>query len=171
MTKKNADSIAKSQLLSIQSKLGLNDLFGGKMVKCTFRIPFNFREAVKQECKANGVSTCKIRQELDALWLINSRSKKLALGNTMSKLVDAKVNIGEMNFTQNVQSRPRRLMRNVEPTTMTVDGLPTCQVGVGGCKNEAVGKGVYLANGKEYLLCMMHFIEYAKCPKGWRLLR
>jgi len=61
MTKKHADSIAKSQLLSIESKLGLNDLFGGKMVKYTFRIPFNLREAVKQECKANRVRKGEVR--------------------------------------------------------------------------------------------------------------
>jgi hypothetical protein len=169
MTKKHADNTAKSQLLSIESNLGLDDLFGGKMVKCTFRIPFNLREAVKQECKANGVSTCKIRAELDALWVVNSRSKKLAFGNTMSKLIDAKVSIGEMNFTQNVQSRPRRLMRNVEPTTMIVDSLRTCQVK--GCCNEAVGKGVYLATGREHRLCKLHYTVYARSPKEWRLLR
>jgi hypothetical protein len=42
--------------------------------------------------------------------------------------------------------------------------------GVAGCREDAVGRGVWLAKGVEYDLCRVHFLE-AKCnPKLWRVL-
>ena len=71
----------------------------------------NLRTAFNEECRINGESACKVRQKLDASYVVSSRMKRHALGNTMSKLVDVPFVIKKMEFNQYVQSRPRRLVR------------------------------------------------------------
>jgi hypothetical protein len=161
------DSTVKRQLFSIERELGLEGLLEGKLVKQTVRIPFNLKEAFKRECRANGTSTCKIAIELQTVWLIKERMQKTALGCTMSKMIDANFNIGEVNFTQSVQSRVRRYNHNVEPTTFTADGLPTCQIGE--CHNEAVDMGIFLPTGKKYRICKFHSENCLANPKMWRI--
>jgi hypothetical protein len=151
-------SIAKSQLLSIEKELGLEGLLEGKMVKQTIRMPFNLREAFKKENKANGTSTCKTSIELQMAWLLKSRMQKTAFGSTISKIIDANFTIESMNFTQNVQSRVRRNIRQNSGVDLSVDGLPQCTIGRD-CGNAAVDVLIYQPKGKppkEYPVCLMH---------------
>jgi hypothetical protein len=163
------DSIAKSLLPSIEKTLGLTDLFGGKIVHVSFDCPNNLRIAFNEACKFENRSSCKIQQEIMASHVIAVQTKKHALGNTMSRLVDANFTIENLNFGQYVQSRPRRLIRNVEPETLTSSGLLTCQIGNGTCLNQAIGKGVYLKTGKEYRLCKVHLESFVGNPRDWKV--
>lgn len=163
------DSIAKSHLLSIDSELDLKGLFEGNMANTSFRCPLNLRQAFKTETKQNGSSTCAILRVFMFDYVLASRIKKHALGNTMSHLVDANFTIENLNFEQYTQSRPRRLIRNVESEILTAGGLLTCEIGNGKCLNEAVGKGVYLRTGKEYRLCKVHLESFSDNPRDWKV--
>jgi len=160
------DSIAKNQLFSIEKELGLEGLLEGNTAKQTVRIPLRFREAFKQECKANGTSTCKVILELQAIWFLRSRIQKTALSSTMSKIVEANFSIGEVNFTQNVQSRVRRNVGNNEGVELTVDGLSTCEFR--GCQKVATDKAVYLKDKKERRVCKFHYANSClNNPTAW----
>jgi hypothetical protein len=72
----------------VEKILGLEGLFKGELVHFSFDWPFNLREAFVEESKANGTSACKEGQKLMASYVVTSRVKKHALGNTLAKLVD-----------------------------------------------------------------------------------
>ena len=55
-----------------------------------------------------------------ASYVVTSRMKRHALGNTMSKLVDVPFVIERMDFNQYVQSRPRRYLP--QSCEKTIDG-------------------------------------------------
>ena len=112
--------LLKACFPSIEKTLGLTDLFGGKIVHVSFDCPNNLRAAFNEACKFENRSSCKIQQEIMASHVIAVQTKKNALGNTMSRLVDANFTIENLNFGQYVQSRPRRLIRNVEPETLSI---------------------------------------------------
>lgn len=106
--------IANSMLFPIEQTLNVDSLFDGKLVHLSFDCPTNLREALNAETKANNTSTCKVLQYLASVYVVKSRIQRHALGNTFSKVLDGKFSIGEMNFTQYVQTRPRRLIRKIE---------------------------------------------------------
>jgi hypothetical protein len=154
-------SIAKSMLFSIEETLGLNSLFEGKMVHYSFDCPLNLREAFNTETKENGTSGCQEARRLMAQYVFSSMVKKHALGNTMSKIAESNFSIESMNFTQNVQSRPRRYLNNSVGAELTVDGSAECMIG--SCGKAAVEVGVYQ-------LCAFHTAAYAD-SSDWRLKR
>jgi len=119
--KKHADSIAGSMLREVASELGLEGLFGGKLVHLSFDCPLNLRKAFKQEIMENKSSQCKELQKFMLSYIVVSRLKKHALGNTLSKLLDMPVSIGELNLNQYVQSRPRRYVRGSVVREVDVD--------------------------------------------------
>ncbi len=75
-------------LSEIEEILSINCLFEGEMTHLSFDCPKNLRQAFKQECKANSVSVCKMLQNYQLTYIVVSRLKKHAYGNTLSKLVD-----------------------------------------------------------------------------------
>jgi hypothetical protein len=157
-------SSAKSELFSIEEMLGLNDLFGGKIVHIGFDCPENLRKALKQETHDNGSSYCKELQKYAVSYVVASRAKKYALGTTMSRFVDANFTIGEMNFTQYVQTKRRRkIKKTLEIDEETETTALVC--GYRGCKNEAVAKGVFQGK-REFFLCADHF-ALAKNNRDW----
>lgn len=95
----------------VEKMLGLDGLFDGKLTHLSFDCPNNLRSAFKTESKSNSVSVCKNLQKFMASYVVTSRVKKHALGNTLAKLVDVPFVIENLNFEQYVQSRPRRLLR------------------------------------------------------------
>lgn len=110
---------SKSMPFPIDSTLEDLDLFGGKMVHYSFDCPLNLRTAFNKEIIDNGDTGCQEQRRFMAIYVVNSMNKKHALGNTLSKLVDANFSIGEMNFTQNVQSKTRRLINNGETKVLS----------------------------------------------------
>ena len=95
----------------VEKMLGLDGLFDGYIVHLSFDCPKKLRTTFNYESKANGTSTCKNLQHLMASYVVVSKVKKNALGNTLAKLVDVPFVIKNLNFEQNVQSHPRRLLR------------------------------------------------------------
>ena len=109
----NPHSIAGSMLREVAEQLGLDGLFDGKIVHVSFDCPYNLREAFKHEIISNGTSQCKELQKFMLSYIVVSRLKKHALGNTLSKLVDVPFTIENLSLNQYVQSRPRRYVRDV----------------------------------------------------------
>lgn len=169
---KNQDSITKSSLFPIEETLGLTELYCGKVVHVNFDCPTNLRLAFKHECKDNGSSTCKELTKYMANYVATSRIKKNALGSTMSRFVDANFTIESMTFTQNVQSRPRRLISNSNPACVEmVEGKVFCEIG--DCGRPAVDFMIYQPNSAEPIekrVCGYHSSEYAK-SSAWRFKR
>ena len=146
---KNGDSIAGSMLREVAEQLGLDGLFDGKIVHVSFDCPLNLRKAFMREIKENGSSACKELQKFMASYVVVSRLKKHALGNTLSKLVDMPVVIENLSLNQYVQSRPRRHVRNV--------GFVKCEAR--GCGEPAEFR-FHHYNGRVYNLCGRHVEEY-----------
>jgi hypothetical protein len=160
------ETLQKSIPFSIEKELGVDGLFDGKMTHLSFDCPEKLRKELVKEVKSNGDSVCKILVRAGAYYLINSRIKKHALGDTLSKVIDNNF-IGEMNFTQNVQERPRRYMRHVVPVSMRGEQV-LCEIGGGSCLEVAVGKAEYLPRKKIYNLCKKHFDCYVNNSGDWR---
>jgi hypothetical protein len=162
-------SIAESMLKSIDSTLCLDSLFDGNIVHLSFDCPVNLRSAFNAETKHNGTSICKELTHFMAQYVFSSLVKKHALGNTISKIAETNFTIESMNFTQNVQSRPRRLLRSVE-----VEGAVASEVCmIGDCRRPAVDLMVYSRKGEESverMVCAFHSSEFAKC-KEWSFKR
>ena len=120
---KNSDShsIAGSMLREVAEQLGLDELFDGKIVHVSFDCPYNLREAFKHEIISNGTSQCKELQKFMLSYIVVSRLKKHALGNTLSKLVDVPFTIENLSLNQYVQSRPRRYVRRVRDESSDLD--------------------------------------------------
>jgi hypothetical protein len=163
---KNTIQYSKSlgMLSSIEKMLGLDTLFDGKMTHTSFDCPRNLRQAFNEECRGNGTSCCQELRRFQVLYVITSRLKKHAYGNTISQAIDANVSIGNLSFTQNVQSRPRRLLR--EPAKGNeVSEEPKCRVR--NCGRVAVTIALYVKTGKVYSLCRIHEFQYKKTPSAW----
>jgi hypothetical protein len=158
---------AKSSLSSLESELGLNGLFEGGHNHLNFDCPKPLVLAFKAATKANGTSVCKELQKYALSYVVSYSIEKTAYGSTLSKVLKPKLTIQNLNFEQYVQNRPRRLMRNVEPESVTVSGELTCQIS--GCCNASVGLGNYLPSQKEYRLCDKHLKEYSDAPREWRV--
>ena len=109
----NSHSIAGSMLHEVAEQLGLDGLFDGKIVHVSFDCPYNLREAFKHEIISNRTSQCKELQKFMLSYIVVSRLKKHALGNTLSKLVDVPFTIENLSLNQYVQSRPRRYVKGV----------------------------------------------------------
>jgi hypothetical protein len=135
------DSIGQCYPFSIEQKLGLTKLFEGTWVQENFKLPLNLRTAFNVETKLNGDSSCQEQRRFMFNYVAASRIERLSLGDTLSKIVSPKFSIGQMNFTQNVQSRPRRYVSNNPDAELTVDGSHQCQFG--DCENVAVETWVY----------------------------
>ncbi|MCS7114915.1 MAG: hypothetical protein RMJ15_06800 [Nitrososphaerota archaeon] len=90
-----------------------SELFGGKIVHLSFDCPEKLRNAFNQAVKAKGESACKILQKYMALHVLKATLEKHAYGNTLSRVVDVPLCVGEVRFEQYVQSRPRRFGGNV----------------------------------------------------------
>lgn len=162
------DSIGNSRLSSIEQELGLTGLFDGIVYHLSFDCPKPLALALKKATHDNGTSICKELQAFALSYVVKDHIEKSAFGNTLSKVLDPHLTIENLNFEQYVQSRPRRLVRHVEPQVVTVD----CEVKCGfvDCREAAVGKGVFLQNGKEYPLCSVHLLEAQGKPRDWRVL-
>jgi hypothetical protein len=167
-TEKHQHSIEKSMLSPIEQELGVNDLFGGEIKHLSFDIPKNLITALNSECKLNGESVCKVLVKSASLYVVTSRIKKHALGDTLSKLLDSTFTIGEMNFTQNCQTRPRRLIRrNVQVSLVSPENetVQFCEVSKGNCKNPAIDILIYQPKDKdplEFRVCLLHSVAYSK---------
>ena len=176
-TKPNYEySIAKSMLFPIEQTLELEGLFKGEMTHLSFDCPTNLRNALVTEAKQNGTSVCKILTQYGANYVLTSRIKKHALGDTINRLSDMKISIGEVNFEQNVQSRPRRFVSR-NPEAVVVDAeLDNCCM-IGSCSNEAKEVMIYQPKGKEakeYQVCTLHFHDLLTTDrdgKFWRAKR
>lgn len=174
------DSKAKSYLSSIEQELGIEGLLEGDEVKSCFKTYKKLRDDFKKECKANGTSVCEELNHLEASYIIQSRMKKLSLSNTMSKLVDTRFSVGSINFTQQIQSRPRRYIQKpeivIEPEP-EVSTVSLCGICIGGkpCGKPAIAKGTYRSYKgkeeyvtKEFLVCQFHYQSYVKSnSKDW----
>jgi len=156
-------SITKSYLFSIEQTLGLDSLFNDNIAHVNFDCPTNLREAFKTECRTNGTSTCKELTKYMANYVCTSRIKKTALSPTINRLMDANFTIESMNFTQNVQNRPRRLV-NRNPDAVVNDDELDNRCMIGSCNNEAVEVMVYHPKGaeaKEFQVCVVHASSYS----------
>jgi hypothetical protein len=151
----------------VEKLLGLEGLFKGKIVHFSFDCPEKLRDAFVEESKANGTSACKEGQKLMASYVVTSRVKKRALGNTLSKLVDVPFTIENLNFEQYVQSRPRRLLRKNGESKPGKSNQCT----IARCRNIAVGKGTYLRKNETYQLCENHIREFSSMPLEWKVVR
>lgn len=159
-----SQSISSSMLLPMEQILGLDSLFEGDMKHLSFDIPTNLRNALNYECRANGDSACKILVKSAALYVVTSRVKKHALGDTLSKILDVTFTIGEVNFTQNCQTRPRRWIRRIEKGNSERQAQ-LCEIGNGRCKNPAIDILSFEPKGQEpieYRVCAYHSSHYTK---------
>ena len=137
------------------------------MTHLSFDCPKNLRIAFNHESKANGNSVCKLLQQYMSAYVSASMVKKNALGNmnfgVSKKETVVNVGINALNFTQNVQNRPRRLV-NCNPDAVIVDNR--CMIGT--CRKPSVD--VMLYQNKEYRVCSFHSAEYSKC-KDWSFVK
>jgi hypothetical protein len=161
------DSTAKSSLSTIEEKLGINDLFSGKIKHLNFDCPPKLRDLFKEATKANGTSVCKELQKYALSYSVKYVLEKQSFGSTMSKVLSPSLTIENLNFEQYTQSRPRRYIRQGSPEFLTDDGLSTCEVG--NCHNEAIESGVFIKTEKKYRLCKLHYENCLDNPKVWRL--
>jgi hypothetical protein len=165
MQNQHSESITRSMLSDVEKILGISGLFEGEMTHLSFDCPKNLREAFKQECKANGVSVCKMLQNYALAYIVVSRLKKHAYGNTLSKLVDVPLVIENLNCVQNVQSRVRRYIKKTE---FYEEHVEFC--GFKDCGEEVAGKGMYKKSGKIHPLCDKHLKLASNSPSEWRVL-
>lgn len=171
-TKPNYDySIAKSMLKSIDSSVALEGLFDGDTVHLSFDCPTNLRLAFNAETKHNGTSVCKELTHFMAQYVFSSLVKKHALGNTISKLAETNFTIESMNFTQNVQNRPRRLVSCNSEVVGNDDVELDNRCMIGSCRNEAKEVMTYQLKGaeaKDFQVCVFHASAFAG-NSVWRL--
>jgi hypothetical protein len=163
-----ADSIAGSMLSDVEKILGVEGLFDGEMTHLSFDCPKNLRSEFKQECKANGTTVCKTLQNYQLAYIVISRLKKHAYGNTLSRLVDAPIVIENLNCIQNVQSRVRRYSRttvNYEEETIS----KSCDFP--NCPNEAVARAIYVVKNEEYEVCLRHLADACSDQKLWKVVQ
>ena len=160
--------IASGMLSDVESELGLEGLFSGKLTHLSFDCPTNLRTAFRTETKDNGTSVCKELQKYRVSYVATSRIKKHALGNTLSKALASSFVVENLNFEQYVQSRPRRLLRG---TTGSSASSASNLCTVKGCRKSAVGSGVYLPRKESYKLCKEHLIEFRLKPNEWTVVR
>ena len=149
----------------IEEMLGLDGLFGGNIVHLSFDCPLNLRKALKAEAKANGASVCKILQYYAVLYVAKSRIEKHALGNTLKRIFDPNFIVGDMNFTQYVQTRRRRRIKKTVEIDEETETTEMLVCGYRGCNNEAIGKGMFQGK-REFFLCADHF-ALAKNNRDW----
>lgn len=154
--KQAKDSIAGSMLSNVAEELGLEDLFHGEITHLSFDCPKNLREAFKEEVKRNSSSVCKELQKYQLSYIVASRIKKHAFGNTISKLVDVPVTIENLNFSQYVQSRVRRYGEAGK------EEQGKCHF----CSKSPVGEFVYIKTGEKFPLCKFHAAEFVN-EKTW----
>ena len=155
-------------LSDVEKILGVNGLFDGEIKHLSFDCPLNLRIAFKQECEANGTSICKTLQNYQLSYIVVSRLKKHAYGNTLSKLVDVPLVIENLNCVQNVQSRVRRY---IQTTEVYEEKVNSGFCGFAHCKNEAVGKAIWKEKDKEYSVCSRHLAEARSNPKLWKVIQ
>ena len=151
---------SKTLLFSIDETLMLSRLYEGEMVHTGFDCPLNLRTAFNRETKANGSSTCQELRHFMAAYVTTSMLQNLTFTTPKISKRNSSVSIGALNFTQNVQSRPRRLVSRNNLGAVVNDDR--CMVGQ--CKNNSVDTALY--HGKEYRLCKLHAANYAGA-KGW----
>lgn len=154
------DSITKSSLFPIEQMLGITDLYGGKTTHFSFDIPLGMRKAFVRELKDNGDSGCQFLTKQVCTYIVISKLRKQSLGDTLSRIVDIDFAIQNLNFQQNVQSRPRRYIRNTEAVTEDKCGFHDCF-------SKAVAKGVWRKQ-KEFLLCEVHLNQAKKDSLNWQ---
>jgi len=164
-TKHNKEGIAKSMLSDVAEELGLEGLFQGEVTHLSFDCPRNLREAFKEEVKRNGSSVCKELQKSQLSYIVASRIKKHAFGNTLSKLVDVPVSIGALNVNQYVQSRVRRYAKTEVFLEEVTQSVSACVL----CSSEAFAV-VTRADKSRVSLCYVHFAKEKPLLLGWRVL-
>jgi|PlaIllAssembly_1097288.scaffolds.fasta_scaffold128088_2 hypothetical protein len=161
------DSTAKSQLSSIERELGISGLFEGEVYHAGWDCPRQLGLLFKEATHANGTSICKELQKYALTYCINYVLEKKSFGSTLSRILKPKLTVENLNFSQYVQNRPRRLIRHVESEAVTAKGVSTCQIA--DCTNDAVGKGVFIKTKTEYHLCKLHFEAFLSQRDAWRL--
>lgn len=160
------DSTAKSSLFSIEEKLGLKGLFEGPHNHLNFDCPKPLAKLFKEATRHNGTSICKELQKYALSYVVNYGLEKQSFGSTLSKVLKPKLTIENLNFEQYVQSRPRRLLRRAE--VHFSEEKSVC--GFADCKNEAIGRAVWLARNQVYRLCEKHLDAAKQNPKHWKIL-
>lgn len=177
--RKSIDSISESLLFSIDDLVTKQGLFEGKVTHYSFDCPANLRLAFNCAVKANGSSGCKNLVNYMAAYVSATMIKKTALANTLlesgkQKGTVVNVGIGELSFTQNVQSRPRRFVNRNPEAVVTDDVLDgACEIGKGACLEPAIETMIYEPRGsvpKEYRVCKLHFSSFAG-SSCWRVKR
>jgi hypothetical protein len=164
---------AQSMLLSIEQTLGLDTLFEGKISHLSFDIPKNLRTALNEECKTNGDTACKVLTKSASLYVLASRIKKHALGNTISRILESSFTIEQVNFTQNCQTRPRRWIRKDTRVDFEKEAVQLCEIGKGICKNPAINVLIYQPKGQQPIkrkVCAYHSAQFVKISV-WRYER
>ncbi len=162
----NAHSIAQSMPFSNDTNKVDLELFGGEIVHLSFDCPINLRTAFNQATKANGTSACQILRLFMSAYVKSNYGKEHATSNTITQ--SSPIIIKKLETNQYVQTRPRRLIRHVEPQNVGVNGSLTCQIG--SCSEVAIAEGIYRNDGKTYRLCSNHLNGYCSLPE-WRIKR
>jgi hypothetical protein len=163
-TNANKDSIAKSSLFPIEQILGLDGLFDGKITHFSFDIPLTLRKAFVDELKRNGDSGCKLLVKAVLSYVAVSKLRRQSLGDTLSKALDVGFVIQNLNFEQNVQSRPRRYIRDRSAVALD-DNEVTC--GYRDCNRKAIARGVF-QNQREYVLCEVRLKQAQSDSRNWQ---
>lgn len=159
-------SIALSMLKSKQLESHVNGLFEGEMAHLSFDIKKPLREELNSVVRERGTSVCKILNQLAVAFIIAHHTEQHAIGNT--KFEGLPVVIENLNVVQNVQSRPRRLIRNSDVAESEAVGeVERCSVN--GCSDGVVGRAVLLGNKKEYAFCASHLRERELDRINWRV--
>jgi hypothetical protein len=162
--KATTNSIANSRLLSIEKELGLQGLFDGEIYHASFDCPKPLAKAFKKATHDNGTSICKELQKYMLIYLTADRMEKTAYGNTLSKVLEPKIAIGQFNFEQYCQTKPRRWIRknpeDVKGVTRSGEKFTFCEIG--DCHNPAIAVMVYLEKKNDYHVCLLHKKEYDK---------
>jgi hypothetical protein len=158
------DSVAKSSLFPIEKIFGLNGLFDGEMTHFSFDIPLALRKVFVDELKHNGDSGCKILVKTVVSYVVVSKLRRQSFGDTLSKVLDVGFVIPNLNFEQNVQSRPRRYLRAGSAAAVD-DNRVTC--GYRDCNSEAIATGVFQKQ-KEFMLCEVHLKQAQSDSHNWQ---
>lgn len=115
--------IALSMLNAKELERHVNGLFEGEMTHLSFDIKKPLREELNLVARERGTSVCKILCGLASAFIIAHHTSKNALSNTKNSM-NTPIVIESLNFTQHVQSRPRRLIRHEEPQEVSKSKSP-----------------------------------------------
>jgi hypothetical protein len=143
-------------------------LFEGDIYHASFDCPKPLAKAFKKATHDNGTSICKELQKYMLIYVTADHAEKTAYGNTLCKVLKPKIAIGELNFEQYCQTKPRRWIQKKPEEVRGVDNqgekFEFCEIGR--CKNRAVAVMRYKNNSRSYRVCEIHLNEYLKITRS-----